>query len=89
MKRIELFRYFVFISYRSNINNETFIKKIGLDKTLYQTGFYLIFLPWEHIPDEESRVFGDRNFLYASHDNLGFKVFCDTKIGYGQRLWIV
>ncbi len=34
--------------------------------------------PWEYIPDGEPRVFGDRLYLYGSHDKAGSKTFCDT-----------
>ncbi len=38
------------------------------------------FLPaWEHIPDGEPRVFGDRVYIYGSHDKAGSNTFCDTK----------
>jgi arabinoxylan arabinofuranohydrolase len=35
--------------------------------------------PWEYIPDGEPRVFGNRVYLYGSHDNAGSTTFCDTK----------
>jgi arabinoxylan arabinofuranohydrolase len=35
--------------------------------------------PWEYIPDGEPRVFGDRVYLYGSHDKAGSTTFCDTK----------
>lgn len=36
------------------------------------------YLPnWEYIPDGEPRVFGDRVYIYGSHDNAGQDVFCD------------
>jgi arabinoxylan arabinofuranohydrolase len=42
------------------------------------------FLPaWEYIPDGEPRVFGDRVYLYGSHDKAGSKTFCDTQ----YRVW--
>jgi len=42
------------------------------------------FLPgWEYIPDGEPRVFGDRVYLYGSHDRAGSKEFCDTIL----RVW--
>lgn len=35
------------------------------------------FLPsWEYIPDGEPRLFGDRVYLYGSHDRFGGKEFC-------------
>lgn len=33
--------------------------------------------PWEYIPDGEPRVFGDRIYIYGSHDNAGASDFCD------------
>ncbi len=37
------------------------------------------FLPsYEYIPDGEPRVFGDRLYLYGSHDKAGSDRFCDT-----------
>ncbi len=39
------------------------------------------FLPgWEYIPDGEPRVFGDRVYIYGSHDNAGSDAFCDYKL---------
>lgn len=39
------------------------------------------FLPsWEYIPDGEPRVFGDRVYLYGSHDTAGSTKFCDYKL---------
>ena len=39
------------------------------------------FLPlWEYIPDGEPRVFGDRVYLYGSHDRAGSEQFCDHKL---------
>lgn len=39
------------------------------------------YLPnWEYIPDGEPRVFGDRVYVYGSHDNAGSAYFCDTKL---------
>lgn len=32
---------------------------------------------WEYIPDGEPRVFGDRVYLYGSHDNANSDKFCD------------
>lgn len=32
---------------------------------------------WEYIPDGEPRVFGDRVYLYGSHDRPGAPDFCD------------
>lgn len=39
------------------------------------------FLPlWECIPDGEPRQFGDRVYLYGSHDRYGSCMFCDYKL---------
>lgn len=35
---------------------------------------------WEYIPDGEPRVFGDRVYLYGSHDRAASDVFCDFKL---------
>ena len=36
------------------------------------------YLPgWEYIPDGEPRVFGDRVYIYGSHDQAGSDHFCD------------
>ena len=36
------------------------------------------YLPkWEYIPDGEPRVFGDRVYVYGSHDKAGSDSFCD------------
>lgn len=35
---------------------------------------------WEYIPDGEPRVFGDRVYLYGSHDCPGCEDFCDYKL---------
>ena len=39
------------------------------------------FLPgWEYIPDGEPRVFGNRVYIYGSHDRAGSDSFCDYKL---------
>lgn len=39
------------------------------------------YLPlWEYIPDGEPRVFGERVYVYGSHDNAGSDKFCDYKL---------
>ncbi len=39
------------------------------------------YLPkWEYIPDGEPRVFGDRIYVYGSHDNACSEYFCDYKL---------
>ncbi len=39
------------------------------------------YLPnWEYIPDGEPRVFGDRVYIYGSHDVAGRETFCDHKL---------
>ena len=35
---------------------------------------------WEYIPDGEPRVFGDRVYLYGSHDRVACHDFCDFKL---------
>ena len=35
---------------------------------------------WEYIPDGEPRQFGDRVYLYGSHDRYGCDEFCDYKL---------
>ncbi len=35
---------------------------------------------WEYIPDGEPRVFGDRVYLYGSHDRAAGEAFCDYKL---------
>lgn len=35
---------------------------------------------WEYIPDGEPRLFGDRVYLYGSHDCPGSADFCDYKL---------
>ena len=35
---------------------------------------------WEYIPDGEPRVFGDRVYLYGSHDRVSGEAFCDFKL---------
>lgn len=35
---------------------------------------------WETIPDGEPRVFGDRVYLYGSHDRAAGEAFCDYKL---------
>lgn len=42
------------------------------------------YLPaWEYIPDGEPRVFGDRIYVYGSHDRVGHEKFCD----YQLKVW--
>ena len=42
------------------------------------------YLPlWEYIPDGEPRVFGDRVYVYGSHDRVGHDQFCD----YVLKCW--
>ena len=39
--------------------------------------------PWEHVPDAEPRVFGDRLYVYGSHDRSGGCDFCiDDYVGW-------
>ncbi len=40
---------------------------------------YNPYLPlWEYIPDGEPRVFGDRLYIYGSHDRFGGKWYCEN-----------
>ena len=42
------------------------------------------YLPgWEYIPDGEPRVFGDRIYIYGSHDRTGHEKFCE----YILKVW--
>ena len=34
--------------------------------------------PWEYIPDGEPKVFGDRLYLFGSHDKFGGKWYCEN-----------
>ena len=35
------------------------------------------YLPsWEYVPDAEPRIFGDRVYIYGSHDRFGAPIFC-------------
>lgn len=39
------------------------------------------YLPkWEYIPDGEPRVFGNRVYIYGSHDRVNSEQFCDYKL---------
>ena len=39
---------------------------------------YNPYLPsWEYIPDAEPRVFGQRLYIYGSHDLFGAKEYCE------------
>ncbi|MCL2718624.1 MAG: family 43 glycosylhydrolase [Lachnospiraceae bacterium] len=39
------------------------------------------YLPkWEYVPDGEPRLFGDRVYIYGSHDRVASEDFCDFKI---------
>ena len=43
-----------------------------------QTG-YSPYLPgWEYVPDGEPRVFGDRVYVFGSHDKFGGSKFCEN-----------
>lgn len=38
---------------------------------------YNPYLPsWEYIPDGEPRLFGDRVYVYGSHDKFNAPMFC-------------
>lgn len=49
-----------------------------VDIPTFKAGYNPILPPWEHIPDGEPRVFGNRIYLYGSHDNAGQTMFCDS-----------
>lgn len=49
-----------------------------VDVPIFGSGYNPILPPWEHVPDGEPRVFGDRVYLYGSHDNAGQSMFCDS-----------
>lgn len=34
--------------------------------------------PWEYIPDGEPRIFGDRLYIYGSHDRFGGNWYCEN-----------
>jgi len=37
------------------------------------------YLPsWEYVPDGEPHVFGDRLYLFGSHDRFGGRRFCEN-----------
>ncbi|MBQ8639662.1 MAG: family 43 glycosylhydrolase [Lachnospiraceae bacterium] len=64
-----------------------FNKKIFQEKKTLRKGDFIMpnpYLPtWEYIPDGESRVFGDRVYVYGSHDKAGSDSFCD----YVLKCW--
>ena len=42
---------------------------------------------WEYVPDVEPRVFGDRLYLYGSHDRFGGQEFCmNDYVGWSAPL---
>lgn len=51
------------------------------------------YLPsWEYIPDGEPRVFGDRVYVYGSHDRVDCERFCDYKLKVWSHLsmiWVI
>ena len=48
------------------------------------------YLPsWEYIPDGEPYVFGDRIYIYGSHDFYNGYVFCMGDMSAGPRLWMI
>ena len=54
-----------------------------LDKNSAEMGDIMAnpYLPsWEYIPDGEPRVFGDRIYVYGSHDRADSDEFCDYKL---------
>lgn len=43
--------------------------------------------PWEYIPDGEPRIFGDRLYLFGSHDKFGGKWYCENDyVGWSAPL---
>lgn len=37
------------------------------------------YLPsWEYVPDGEPHVFGDRLYIFGSHDRFGGKAYCEN-----------
>ena len=48
----------------------------GNAETMKQQAFNPFLPGWEYIPDGEPRVFGDRLYLYGSHDQFKGKDFC-------------
>lgn len=52
---------------------------LSVQESVRWDGGFNPFLPLhEYIPDAEPRVFGDRLYVYGSHDRAGSKKFCDT-----------
>ena len=42
---------------------------------------YNPYLPaWEYIPDGEPRVFGDRLYIFGSHDRFGAEGYCENMV---------
>ena len=49
---------------------------------------YNPYLPaWEYIPDGEPRVFGDRLYIFGSHDRFGAEGYCETTMWHGLHQW--
>lgn len=59
-------------------DNDTTKTDTVVDVPTFKGGYNPILPPWEHIPDGEPRVFGNRVYLYGSHDNAGQTMYCDT-----------
>lgn len=44
---------------------------------MYRSQIFNPYLPaWEYVPDGEPHVFGDRVYVYGSHDKFGAPIFC-------------
>ncbi|MFV0313947.1 MAG: alpha-N-arabinofuranosidase, partial [Anaerotignum sp.] len=43
-----------------------------------QQGFSAFLPSYEYVPDVEPHIFGDRIYLYGSHDKFGGKKFCEN-----------
>lgn len=54
-----------------------------------KTAVFNPFLPsWEYVPDGEPRVFGDRIYVYGSHDRFDGNDFClGDYVGWSAPLW--
>lgn len=64
--------------------SQTIALLLGLAGTVAALRAANPFLPaYDHIPDGEPRVYGDRVFLYGSHDKAGSQRFCD----YILKVW--
>lgn len=44
-----------------------------------------VFTGKEHVPDGEPHVFGDRLYVFGSHDEIGSDRYCTGSMLAGQR----